>query len=203
MHVHHAFLSISLLSLHNCHMKWPNCKFTLEQEHKVINSTISVWTQAWAQVFTSTLNSLLLSNRMTWDDCKIVSKDVMSIFQRHFHEHHHSHHFKVSNSWMVCTLQKLTTQPILKWRIAKQAFNKMTNIYLKALEHRAASSYVVRLEAALGPPWTNSSNDACKIYELLKRFFLCPGKDKRLKKTNISFELLKLHQNTIFVTYPQ
>ena len=88
----------------------------------------------------------------------------------------------VSNSSMVRTLQKLTTQPILKWRIAKQAFNKMTNIYLKALEHRAASSYVVRLEAALGPPWTNSSNDACKIYELLKRLFLCPGKDKRLKK---------------------
>ena len=58
----------------------------------------------------------------------------------------------VSNSSMVRTLQKLTTQPILKWRIAKQAFNKMTNIYLKALEHRAASSYVVRLEAALGPP---------------------------------------------------
>ena len=89
LHVHHAFLSMSLLSLHNCHMKWPNFKFTLEQERKVINSTISVWTQAWAQVFTSTLNSLLLSNRMNWDDCKIVSKNVMSIFQRHFHEHHH------------------------------------------------------------------------------------------------------------------
>ena len=89
LYVHHAFLSISLLSLYNCHMKWPNFKFTLERERKAINSTISVWTQAWAQVFTSTLNSLLLSNRMTWDDCKIVSKDVMSIFQRHFHEHHH------------------------------------------------------------------------------------------------------------------
>ena len=89
LHVHHAFLSISLLSLHNCYMKWPNFKFTLERERKAINSTISVWTQAWAQVFTSTLNSLLLSNRMTWDDCKIVSKDVMSIFQRYFHEHHH------------------------------------------------------------------------------------------------------------------
>ena len=85
---------------------------------------------------------------MTWDDCKIVSKDVMSIFQRHFHEHHHCHIvWSLIAEWCV-----LTTQPILKWRIAKQAFNKMTNIYLKALEHRAASSYVVRLEAALGPP---------------------------------------------------
>lgn len=32
--------------------------------------------------------------------------------------------------------------------------------YLKALEHKAASSYVVKLEATLGPPWTNSSKDA-------------------------------------------
>ena len=30
LHVHHTLFSISLLSLHNYHMKWPNFKFTLE-----------------------------------------------------------------------------------------------------------------------------------------------------------------------------
>ena len=34
LHVHHTFFSISLLSLHNFHMKWPNFKFTLEQKQQ-------------------------------------------------------------------------------------------------------------------------------------------------------------------------
>ena len=141
-----------------------------------------MWTRAWAQVFTSNpkFPSLKWQGDLGWLQNSFKGCDVY--FSATFSWTSPLSDFKVSNSWMVRTLQKLTTQPILKWRTAKQAFNKMTNIYLKALEHRAASSYVVRLEAALGPPWTNSSNDACKIYELLKRFFLCPGKDKRLKK---------------------
>jgi len=34
LHVHHAFLYISLLSLHNYDVKWPNFKFTWEQERQ-------------------------------------------------------------------------------------------------------------------------------------------------------------------------
>ena len=34
LHVHHAFLYISLLSLHNYDVKWPNFKFTWERERQ-------------------------------------------------------------------------------------------------------------------------------------------------------------------------
>ena len=34
LHVHHAFLYISLLLLHNYDVKWPNLKFTWEQEQQ-------------------------------------------------------------------------------------------------------------------------------------------------------------------------
>ena len=34
LHVHHAFLYISLLSLHNYDVKWPNFKFTWQQERQ-------------------------------------------------------------------------------------------------------------------------------------------------------------------------
>ena len=34
LHVHHAFLYISLLSLHNHDVKWPNFRFTWEQERR-------------------------------------------------------------------------------------------------------------------------------------------------------------------------
>ena len=34
LHVHHAFLYISLLSLHNYDVKWPNLKFTWEREQQ-------------------------------------------------------------------------------------------------------------------------------------------------------------------------
>ena len=34
LHVHHAFLYISLLSIHNYDVKWPNFKFTWEQERQ-------------------------------------------------------------------------------------------------------------------------------------------------------------------------
>ena len=35
LHVHHAFLYISLQSLHNYDMKWPDFKFTREQEREL------------------------------------------------------------------------------------------------------------------------------------------------------------------------
>ena len=34
LHVHHAFLYISLLSLHNYDVKWPNFKLTWERERQ-------------------------------------------------------------------------------------------------------------------------------------------------------------------------
>ena len=34
LHVHHVFLYISLLSLHNYGVKWPNFKFTWERERQ-------------------------------------------------------------------------------------------------------------------------------------------------------------------------
>ena len=34
LHVHHAFVYISLLSLHNYDVKWPNLKFTWERERQ-------------------------------------------------------------------------------------------------------------------------------------------------------------------------
>ena len=34
LHVHHAFLYISLLSLHSYDVKWPNFKFTWQQERQ-------------------------------------------------------------------------------------------------------------------------------------------------------------------------
>ena len=34
LRVHHAFLYISLLSLHNYDVKWPNLKFTWERERQ-------------------------------------------------------------------------------------------------------------------------------------------------------------------------
>ena len=47
-----------------------------------MNSTISVLTRERTPLFTSNLNSLLLSNR---DNREVVSKDAKSIFQRRFH----------------------------------------------------------------------------------------------------------------------
>ena len=34
LHVHHTFLYISFLSLHNYDVKWPNFKFTWERERQ-------------------------------------------------------------------------------------------------------------------------------------------------------------------------
>ena len=44
-----------------------------------INSTISVWTRARFFLFSSVLNSLLLSNCATWDYREIVWKDTMDV----------------------------------------------------------------------------------------------------------------------------
>ena len=80
MHVHHAFLYISLPSLHNYDVKWPNLKFFEDGNAKAINSTISVWTGVRSPLFSSNKNSLLLSNRATWDNREMGWKDAESIF---------------------------------------------------------------------------------------------------------------------------
>ena len=75
--VHHAFLYVSLPSLHDYNVKWPNFKFFFEDGNgKAINSTIKVWTRTLSPLFNSNINSHLLS--MVW-------KDEESIFQRRFH----------------------------------------------------------------------------------------------------------------------
>ena len=85
LHVHHAFLYISLPPLHDYDVKWPNFKFFKDGNGKAINSTISVWTQAWLPLFLSDINSLLLSNWATLEYREMVWKDAESIFQGCFH----------------------------------------------------------------------------------------------------------------------
>ena len=74
LHVHHPFLYISLPSLHDYDVKWPNLKFFFEDWNgKAINSTISIWTQTRLPLFSSNINSLFLSNWATWNNREMVS----------------------------------------------------------------------------------------------------------------------------------
>ena len=84
LHEHHAFLYISLPSLHDYDVKWPN--FFEDRNGKAIKSAIFVWTLARPPLFSSTINSLLLSNWATWDNREMVFKDAESISPRSFHE---------------------------------------------------------------------------------------------------------------------
>ena len=69
LHVHDAFLYISLLFLHNYDVKWDQMLSLLENRNgKSINSSISVWTRARAPLFISNQNSILSSNRANWDN---------------------------------------------------------------------------------------------------------------------------------------
>ena len=54
---------------------------------KVINSIISVWTRARSLLFSSKLNSLLLSNWALWNNRERKWNDAKFIFQRRFHGH--------------------------------------------------------------------------------------------------------------------
>ena len=56
---------------------------------KTINLTVSLWTRVHGSpLFSSKLNSLLLSNCVTWYEGKKNWKDAKSIFQRRFHWRH-------------------------------------------------------------------------------------------------------------------
>ena len=61
--------------------------FFEEDNGKAINSTISVRTRVWPPLFIFNMNSLLLSNWATCDNCEMIWKDAESIFQRGFHGH--------------------------------------------------------------------------------------------------------------------
>ena len=85
LHVHHAFLYISLPSLHNYDVKWPNFKFTWERERQGDKySTISVWTRTLSPLFNFNQNSLLLSNRANWDSREKVLKGCEVYFSATF-----------------------------------------------------------------------------------------------------------------------
>ena len=86
LHVHHTFLCISFLSLHNYDVKWPNFKFTWERErqgnkfyHLCLNSGAVPSLQLQHQ------NSLILRNGANWDNREKVWKAAKSVFQRPFH----------------------------------------------------------------------------------------------------------------------
>ena len=77
LHVHHDY-----------DVKWQHFKFFFEDGNgKAINSTICVWTWARPPLFSSDINSLLLSNYATWDNRDNGWKGcrVYLIFQRSFH----------------------------------------------------------------------------------------------------------------------
>ena len=87
LHVHHAFLYISLQSLHNYDLKWRNFKFTWERERR--SDKFNHLCQNLGRrslLFSSKLNFLLLSNWAPWNNRKKECKDGKSTFQRRFHE---------------------------------------------------------------------------------------------------------------------
>ena len=62
LHLHHSFLYISLQSLHNYDVKWPNLSLFGNGNGKVINSTTCVWTRPRSLLSSSNPNSPLLRN---------------------------------------------------------------------------------------------------------------------------------------------
>ena len=53
-----------------------------EESGKAVNSTISVWTRVRPPLFSSNINSLLLSNWATCDNCETVWKDAECRFRK-------------------------------------------------------------------------------------------------------------------------
>ena len=81
LHVHHAFLYISLPFLHNHGVKWPIFEFTwVYGNGKTIDSTIFVWTRVRSPLFVSKINSLLLSNWATWIMAKWSERMLILFF---------------------------------------------------------------------------------------------------------------------------
>ena len=68
LHVHHAFLYISLPSLHDYDVKWPKFKFTFERERQGDKFYHLCPNWARSPLFSSSQNPLFLSNRANWDN---------------------------------------------------------------------------------------------------------------------------------------
>ena len=85
LHVHHAFLYISLQSRNNYDVKWPNFRVFWGRERQGDKFYHLCLNSGAAPLFSSTINSLVLSNWVTKDNREMVWKDAESIFQRHFH----------------------------------------------------------------------------------------------------------------------
>ena len=85
LHVRHAFLHISLLSLHNQDASWPNFKFTWERKRQ--GDKVYHLCQNSGAVPSLQLqpNSLLLSNWAPWNNREKKWKDAKTLFQRRFH----------------------------------------------------------------------------------------------------------------------
>ena len=82
--VHHAFLYISLQSLYNYDMKWPNFKFTWEWERqgdKFYHLCQNLGAVPSLQLQTKFPSS---SNRVPWNNREKKWKDAKYIFQRRF-----------------------------------------------------------------------------------------------------------------------
>ena len=75
------FLYISLLPLNDYKVKWPNFTFFWgrERQGNKINSSVSVRTRARPPLFSSNINSFLLSNCATWIIAKWFER-MQSVF---------------------------------------------------------------------------------------------------------------------------
>ena len=83
MHVHHAFLYVSLQSLQTATWNDQFLSWLENGKGKVIY--LSLWTRTRSPLFNSNLTFLLSSNWVTWYNGEKVLKDAKSTFQRRFH----------------------------------------------------------------------------------------------------------------------
>ena len=80
LHVHHDCLYIFCRPCTTTTWNDNILSFFEDGNGMVINSTMSVWTQVRSPLFSSYINSLILSNRATWDNREMVWKDAESIW---------------------------------------------------------------------------------------------------------------------------
>ena len=80
--MHHDFLYVSLSSLHDYDLKWPNFKFFWGRERQGDKFYHLCLNSGAAPLFSSNINSLLFSNWSTWDNREMVWKHAESFFQR-------------------------------------------------------------------------------------------------------------------------
>ena len=81
----HAFLYISLLSLHNQDASWPNFKFTWERKRQGDKFYHLCQNSGAVPSLQLRPNSLLLSNWAPWNNREKKWKDAKTVFQRRFH----------------------------------------------------------------------------------------------------------------------